>query len=208
MASKFNERDEELIKISELQKECRHTFTYKNIVACEAKILQELKWNCTMQTPLHYIKLFYSTGIIFSSDNIQIDKAEEFQVRDLENENQILSNIYKGLKKYWIYFADFSTLDYYMIQFREEVIALAWIIWARKANNVSPDYSENFEAIYNIKSEEVQPAFERLWRFYQEWHNDSISKDTSDLTPSKTRNIKLLLREDKEDYQTPNGETK
>lgn len=33
IAAKFNERDENLVKITELQKECKYSFTFKNITA-------------------------------------------------------------------------------------------------------------------------------------------------------------------------------
>lgn len=45
-------------------------FTHKNMVACEKHIMKMLKWDIYMLTPLHYLKAFYSTGIVFESDKL------------------------------------------------------------------------------------------------------------------------------------------
>jgi hypothetical protein len=209
VAAKFNERDENLVHIGELQKECKYTFTYKNITSCEAKILQELNWNMMIQTPLHFIKLFYSTGVVFASDNYfdEISKTE-INFGHKESDEVLILECLRSVRKYWDYFANLAVHDYFMLKFKERTIALACIISARKVSKVQPEYSEHFFKIYGISNEEVQPAFERIWNFYQECISDMHPKDTTDISPAKFNENRKLLREQNDEYRTPTSDIK
>lgn len=169
IAAKFNERDENLVKINELQKECKYNYTFKNITSCEAKILQELKWNLSLQTPLHYVMLFYSSGVIFSSDSCYDEStASTVQFSDPNEEYlTIRKECLRTVRHHCDYFVNLVIHDYYMLQFDEQIVAMACVICARKVSKIEPEYSENFQKLYGISMEDIQPAFERLWRFYQ-----------------------------------------
>lgn len=210
IAAKFNERDENLVKINELQKECKYTFTFKNITSCEAKILQELRWSMLIQTPLHYVKLFYSTGVVFASDTFFDDISKvQIQLDNRSDENSALvSECLRSIRMYCDHFADLSTLDYYMLQFEESVIALSIIICARKQSKVEPEYSEHFQKLYGILEKDVKPAYERLWKFYQECNTDSGTKDTASISPVKPKESRGLLRDKRNDCETPTSDTK
>lgn len=128
IAAKFNERDDQPIQISELQKLLKHNFTWKIIVACEAKILQELNWNITMQTPLHFVKLFSSAGLLFSDDIVtRDDQNDKIQLFSLQNgdSTEAVRTLFKNVHNYLEYIADFSTNDYFMLKFSNEVVALS-----------------------------------------------------------------------------------
>lgn len=163
-----------------------------------------------IQTPLHYVKLFYSTGVVFASDTFFDDISKvQIQLDNRSDENfSLISECLRSIRMYCDHFADLSTLDYYMLQFEERIIALSIIICARKHSKVQPEYSEYFQKLYGISEEDVKPAYERLWKFYQECNTDSGNKDTTCISPVKLKESRGLLREKRNDCETPTSDTK
>lgn len=210
IAAKFNERDENLVKINELQKEWKNSFTYKNIISWESKILEELKWNLLIQTPLHYMKLFFYVGVVFESDQFY-DEDTKTQIKFSDkNEDHFLkiSEWIDRLYNHCEYFIDLSTLDYLMLGYREEVTALAWILWARSASKIEPVYSNAFNDLYSISLEDVKPALDRLSKFYIEFSNNKNSNEVAYISPSKIKEHKALLRDLRDGSETPISEVK
>jgi len=169
IANKFNEKDEDLIKIADLRKEAKNDYTYKKIVSWEAKILQELKWNMMLQTSIHYMQYFNSAGIIFSSDEFEEKDGRKIKLDCKISENlESIEEWVRNLNNNWEYFINLSVHDYYMLQFGEEIIAMAWVVWARKITNIFPEYSKIFEYHYSISFKQIQSAFERMWTFHMQ----------------------------------------
>lgn len=80
-----------------------------------------------IQTPLHYARLYYSTGIVFESDKFYDEDTKDniaFNDENEENRAKVIICI-DELRKYCDYFTDVSTLDYYLCQFSEEIAAMA-----------------------------------------------------------------------------------
>ena len=208
IAAKFNERDENLIKINDLQKECKNSFTFKNIISWEAKILQELKWNLLIQTPLHYLKIFSWTGVTFESDQF-IDEETNVMIQ-LSNKNEDNLNKIKEwinkVHKLWEYFINLSTLDYSMLQYKEEIVAMAWVICARKASQFESEFSPIFWDLYLIKYEHVKPTFDRLWKFHHELQCSNSSE--IDFLSSKIIESKRPIKDQRSGSQTPISEIK
>ena len=145
IAAKFNEKDAEVLRISHLQKETKKDFSYRTIVQCEAMILQELNWNIMMQTSYHYFKFFTSCGVWYWTDQFQIGGSKiSFKNENKENLQDVQALV-KNLNEQCDYFINLSIHDYFMLQFREEVIAMAAIVCARKITKITPEYSENFK---------------------------------------------------------------
>lgn len=210
LAAKFNERDENLVKISELQKECKYNFTFKNITSCETKIIQELKWNLLIQTPLHYVKLFYSAGVVFTSD-VYSDEITSTLIglNDITTHNNTtLKECIKSVRKYADYFVDLSINDYFMLQFDEQIVAMACIVCARKNAKIQPEFSDNFVTLYGISEEMVREVVDRLWTFYQTCIGETVSKDTTSVSPMKLKDSRNLLREGTTKCQSPNMDSK
>lgn len=210
IAAKFNERDENLVKINELQKEWKNSFTFKNITSWESKILQELKWNLLIQTPLHYMKLFLYAGVVFESDQF-CDEESKIMIKlsdNSENHKWKISEWIGKIYKHWEYLIDLSALDYLMLNYKEEIIALAWVLWSRKISQIEPIYSNVFNDLYWINFEDVKPAFERLWKFYQEFLNNHNPLEVEYISPSKIKEHKILLRNQRSGSETPISEVK
>lgn len=73
-----------------------------NITTCEAKIIKEMNWNMLLQTPLHFVKLFYCTGVIFSSDMYNDDinhKTIELK-SEKSRDHSTISELLRTVKHY------------------------------------------------------------------------------------------------------------
>ena len=210
IAAKFNERDENLVKINEIQKEWKNSFTFKNIVSWESKILQELKWNLLIQTPLNYMKLFSCTSVTFESDQFyDEDSNTTIKFNDRNEDNLIkIAECIEKVKSLWEYFINLSTLDYIMLQHTEEIVAIAWVMCARKVAWIQSEFSPVFSHLYSIKYEDTRSTFERLWKFYQEFLNNKNSNEEKYISPSKLNSSKCLLRDQRSGSQTPISEVK
>lgn len=123
-----------------------------------------------IQTPLHYVKLFYSTGVIFASDTLYDEKSKKTVRMDncIKQKSKVFKDCLRDVRMYCDYFADFSTLDYRLLQYKEEIIAMACVLCARKICKIKPEFPKNFEVLYDITFEETQQPFERLWKFYHD----------------------------------------
>ena len=165
LACKFYERDENLVRIFELEKEFKYKYTFKNITTCENRILDELNWNVFVQTPNHYINLFLSGGILFTDDEIEgsteklIKHNKDPSLRDEESkfQNTLLESIKKSIESY-------QTHDYDLLQIPDRVVALA-IIWAaRKENKIKPAISPHLLKLYDIAQQELQEVMYMIQR--------------------------------------------
>jgi hypothetical protein len=121
-----------------------------------------------LQTPLHYVTLFQSSGILFASDSFTDGTTGEIvECKELnDNYSHAKIQILEDLKHYAKYFANLALHDYFLLQFKEEIIALACVMCARRICKVTSEYSENFMKMYEISNDEVDPAFQRLWTFH------------------------------------------
>jgi hypothetical protein len=121
-----------------------------------------------LQTPLHYVTLFQSSGILFASDSFtDATSGEIVECKDLGGGgDHARVQILDDLKHYAKYFANLALHDYFLLQFKEEIIALACVMCARRMCKVSSEYSENFMNMYQISNDDVDPAFQRLWTFH------------------------------------------
>lgn len=83
IASKVSEIDDNWIRIYEIEKDSKYQFAYKIITKWEVKILEELNWSFMIQTPLTYLNLFLSSGVLFSDDSIEDIRLQEY-TKDIE----------------------------------------------------------------------------------------------------------------------------
>lgn len=205
IAAKFNENDEYMFPVNQLQREWKSSFSLKNIISWESKILQELKWNLQVHTPLHYLNLFLWMGVLFKSDQLY-DEENKIMIR-FDNENKqakdILIKCIEKVKRCWEYFIYLSSLDYSMLQFDAEIVALSCILWARKIWFIRPEYSKNFDSLYSLKYEDINQAYLTLWSVYdQKTNKDSSSK--SGFTSPQRENDSQFDSVKRDQYKTPN----
>ena len=69
-ASKYDELDDRIPMIKELQKLAKFAFTYKEGLEGEGEVLMQLNWNLNVITPLHFVQSLVGMGVIFENDKI------------------------------------------------------------------------------------------------------------------------------------------
>ena len=65
LASKFDELDDRIPLIREIQKLAKFEFSYKECKLEEEVVLNQLNWNLNVITPMHALSSIVGMGIIF-----------------------------------------------------------------------------------------------------------------------------------------------
>lgn len=92
----------------------------------ELEVLDTINWNIKRVTPLHYIQLYNSLGILYDSD--EIDSTDWLKV-------------VRCVRKYTEFFADMCLQESQFLNYSSEEIALSCIACARKIVNINPIWS-------------------------------------------------------------------
>lgn len=101
ISTKIHEIDLTCLRIYELEKEFRYKYTFKNITTCEHRILEEINWNAYVQTPLDFVNLYITGGILFEDDTYTV-RGQEYGCKDTEGDRQgieVVEGIYESVKK-------------------------------------------------------------------------------------------------------------
>jgi len=85
LSSKFYEPDENLIMTFDLKKKFGRTFISKeDYKRAELRLMDILDWNMLIQSPLDYIQLFETLGLLQSDDVICREKVCQMNSQDLQ----------------------------------------------------------------------------------------------------------------------------
>ena len=139
LASKFDELDENIPLIRELQRLCRQTsISYDEVVKCEVQTLNKLNWDLFKLTPLHFVQNLVGQGIVFTTDRV------------LANRNQLAEideKTLRSVKKHSEFFSDLSMQEYdFSLQYKPSVVAIASLICARRVSKIQPEWNaDGFE---------------------------------------------------------------
>jgi Cyclin, N-terminal domain len=68
LAAKYDELDDRIPLIREIQKLARYEFSYKDCKAEEEVVLFALDWSLIVVTPLHLIQTLLSMGVVFEDE--------------------------------------------------------------------------------------------------------------------------------------------
>ena len=163
ISAKYNERDEVLISSRDLQKEMGTRFSHRNLIASEKKILKTLNWNIKLTTLMNYVQFYYSTGIIFTNDKIITKQNHRVMVKEIKDLYKLSEKIIRKCER----FADLAIVQNVTKRTETRMLALAWILWWRKAWNIEPVFNENFRIFYNISQKQIEPYFLSTWKAYE-----------------------------------------
>ena len=86
LATKYDELDKNIPPLSEFLYAARlQSIKSSNVKRCEAKILNELSWNLRIITPLNFLELLLTQGIIHESDgNIDVKRVTQLAFAFIE----------------------------------------------------------------------------------------------------------------------------
>jgi hypothetical protein len=165
IASKFEETDENCLRIHELEKEYKYKYTFKNITSCEQKILEEINWNTFIQTPYYYINLYFSSGVLFSDDEYYQDGRfitfpHHNDVNSHPQELKDFNTLYDKLKK--LIEGDYDIHSYDLLKFEDRLVALAMICCARKDLKIRPIISPHFAKLYDFHVDDINECMDIL----------------------------------------------
>lgn len=124
LASKFDELDDNIPLIRELQKvnSPSRIIYYDDVIKAEQSVLQRLNWDLFKLTPLHFVQNLIGQGIVFSNDKLQSGK-------------EVDERVLKSVKKHAEFFADLLVQDYTLgASFKPSVLGISCIVCARRVN--------------------------------------------------------------------------
>ena len=72
LASKFDELDDNIPLIRELQKICakQRIIAYDEVIKAEVTVLFKLNWDLFKLTPMHFLQNLIGQGIVFNNDKV------------------------------------------------------------------------------------------------------------------------------------------
>jgi hypothetical protein len=164
MASKFDELDDNIPLIRELQKACarQRIISYDEIIKAEVTVLNKLNWDLFKLTSMHFIQNLLGQGIVFSNDKFQGMKQNVLY--DIDEKTL------KSVKKHAEFFADLAIQEYELSRlFRPSVMAISAIVCARKVARIVPEWNSiGLEELTDYTYDgEVRKCTEKLYKVYQ-----------------------------------------
>ncbi len=72
LAAKFDELDDNIPLIRELQKICarQRVIAYDEVIKAEVAVLSKLNWDLFKLTPMHFLQNLIGQGVVFSNDKV------------------------------------------------------------------------------------------------------------------------------------------
>eukprot|EP00457_Paulinella_chromatophora_P007926 gb/GEZN01007952.1/.p1 GENE.gb/GEZN01007952.1/~~gb/GEZN01007952.1/.p1 ORF type:complete len:407 (-),score=34.21 gb/GEZN01007952.1/:225-1445(-) len=153
VAAKFDEPDEMLPTLEDLNECAESAYTKDLIRDMESMVLKHLKWDLGVIVPLHFLSLWIDAGAVFPDDRVSGEPVSKRCV--------------KYLLKYVDFFADLGQQEYNFQQYLPSRVAAASIAAGRTALRFEPIWNTQLSILTGISAEEVFPCYRHLWSSYE-----------------------------------------
>ena len=71
LSSKYDELDDEIPMIRDMQKLTKFEYSYREIEEEEARIVKMFDWELNILTPLNFLESLIGLGLVFADDRIE-----------------------------------------------------------------------------------------------------------------------------------------
>jgi Cyclin, C-terminal domain/Cyclin, N-terminal domain len=154
VAAKYEEPEEKVPTAAMMNTYANNVYPPKMIHQMEVLLLNRLSWSLTMVTPLHYLGLFHSKGILFQRDSVSL--------------RPIHARVLTYLQRYTEFFSELSLQDYSFYKHSPSLLAAAMVLASRRSLIIRPAWSHELQEVLQCTRSQVWPIFEELWQFYRE----------------------------------------
>ena len=159
LAAKYDELDRNIPPISKFLNASRfklRTSQVSDIRKCEAKILEILSWNLKVITPIVFIELLLTQGVIHDSDKTSKGKSPDKFIAKAISESAI-----KFAEQALYSILMLIRLGYEITQFDPSIIGICCIMSGRQSLEL-PAWSEYLGYITSVDYEKVKNCYEML----------------------------------------------
>lgn len=153
VAAKYDEPDDNLPTLAELNACAENAYTLNLIRDMEAQVLKYLEWNLGVIVPLHFLSLWIHAGCVYPDDRVSGQPVSKRCV--------------KYLLKYVDFFADLCQHEYEFQEYFPSLVAAATIAAGRTALRFQPVWNARLTHLTGLTAEEVFPCYDTLWRTYE-----------------------------------------
>lgn len=154
IAAKYEEAEENVPTVAVLAEYTNHAYRPVMIHRMEIMVLTRLGWKLTVVTPLHFLGLYLSKGIIFTSDTMQ--------------GVSLIPKVPRYVKKYVEFFADLTLQEYAFKQYRPSLLSAAIVAASRRALSIRPLWTQALTDLVGYNQVQLAEVFTHVWEYYLE----------------------------------------
>lgn len=152
LAAKYDELDKNIPPVQDYIKAAYSKLPCTNIESvkeCEVMCLKILDWNLRIVTPLNFIEILLTQGVLFSEDLVN---GKDF----------VTSLNAREIKQKAVQIADLSLFYYELLQYPSSIISISCIIVSRLVNGIIPVWSSHLQYATGYKYEQLTDCFTLL----------------------------------------------
>lgn len=152
IAAKYEEAEEHVPSTETVNGYASHAYPPKMVHQMEVLVLTRLDWSLTCITPLHYLGIFHSRGVLFETDTIAY--------------KSLVQKVLKYMKKYTDFFAEMCLQEYTFQQYAPSLLAAAVVMAARRALVIRPLTHAALEESLGYPAAAIDPVLAHVWHYY------------------------------------------
>lgn len=158
LAAKFAEAEESVPSAGHFGRFASHRVRTEMIHHMELMVVTRLQWTMKVTTPLHFVNLFVTKGIVFNTDRMQ--------------GMPLIEKVPRYVQKYVEFFADLTLQEYEFKEYCPSLLAAAIVAASRRALSIRPLWNDQLTELVGYNQEQIADAFTRVWRYYLECFPD------------------------------------
>jgi len=155
-SAKYCEKDSRGPTAHDISTLSMKAFRPQQVIKEETKVLQTIDWNLLLATPIDFVKVFLSLGVVFSTDRVP---SQEYSGRSVSPSAKTLEYI----QKYCEFFVDLCLQEYEFQKFKSVNMAVAIILCARRGVKITPIWNPEFERMTGKSFKEVEPVYKKIF---------------------------------------------
>ncbi|KAA0146112.1 hypothetical protein FNF31_07856 [Cafeteria roenbergensis] len=158
IAAKYEEQEEDVPPVRELIKRSGHPIPEAQLHQMEVLMLTAADWCCTAVTPMHFVTLLASRGVVFPDDV------------DLSGKHRS-----EHVGRFMDFFADLCCQDYAFAACRPSAVAGAIVLASRRALRFRNVWHARLPEVLDASVHEVAAVFFQLWAVYKAQFGDEVT---------------------------------
>jgi hypothetical protein len=175
VASKFEEAEDFVPSVSELNEYTKLDYTPEMIQQMEVEVLNRLDWRLTAITPLHFLGYYLGKGCLFCSD--------------MRQGRPLIDKLPKYMKKYVDFFANLCLQEYSFEFYNQSELAGAILMASRRALQITPQWRPELTQLTGYSQESITKCFQHVWGYYEEQFPTEVVQQDSATSPTGVNGV-------------------
>ncbi len=152
IAAKYDELDRNIPPYDDYIKASSLEVAKENLIECEMHLLQQLSWNLRVVTPLIFLQLLLTQGVIFSNDSCNKSKMDPVLAKKVSRQANVLIDAALECGK--------------MLEFGQATIAGTCVALSRQVLGVTPVWPDILQEMTGHSVDDLKKCMETLHNYY------------------------------------------